>query len=237
MDLENELKQAMAEHVASTSAPGSLVAAVRRRHRRRVTRIRATITVAAVVAVAAVTPVYQAFQAAPAPDSKAGVGPANASTAPVPTLRSRYPQSTPGRAEATVSAPATRPARGRSPGARGWVTYLPPGLRQVGACVDSRAADRRTTICQWAGRDGAFIEVRLVADAGLVGPADVAAVAGSTTPILTYDRVHGRPAIVTDQPGVGRQVTWIERPGLGVLVDVTTPLRDRLMRVADGVHP
>lgn len=199
-----------------------------------------TITVAAVTAtVAAVVPAYQASRAMPVgtPDSKAGVGPANASTEPMPTLGrgSRYPSTASPGAEATSgtltgTAPSRAPARGgvRVPT---WVTYLPPGLTQVGPCVQSRAAGRSTTICQWTGTGGALVEIHLIDDDALAGPADLVEAA----PV--YDRVHGRPAIVTSQPGAGGQVVWIERQGLGVSVTVSAPLHDRLMRIADGVRP
>jgi hypothetical protein len=241
MDLESELRQAMAEHVELVSAPGSLAAAVRRRHRRRVTRIRVTVTVAAVTAtVAAVVPAYQASRAMPVgtPSSRAGVGPANASVTPMPTFGggSRYPSATPSNPGATSGTlTGTAPSRGRAPGARGpvpWVTYLPPGLTQAGPCVMSRAVGRSTTICHWAGGDGALVEIHLIDDAALAVPTDLV----SAAPVET-GRVHGRPAIVTDQPGAGGQVTWIERPGLGVSVTVSAPLRNRLLRIADGVRP
>src|SRR4051794_38165488 len=101
MDLESELKQAMAERVAPVSAPTSLVADVHRRHRRRVARVRTTVmTAAAVAVVVTVTPMYQAHRAVStgAHDATAGTGPATASTAliqPLPTV-SPDPRSTPG---------------------------------------------------------------------------------------------------------------------------------------------
>ncbi|TDD72797.1 hypothetical protein, partial [Actinomadura rubrisoli] len=67
MDLESELRRAMAEQVAEATAPPSLVADVKRRHRRRATRIRATVGAAAASVVAlALVPTYQSFRATPA---------------------------------------------------------------------------------------------------------------------------------------------------------------------------
>jgi hypothetical protein len=241
MDLESELRQAMAEHVASASAPSSLVTAVHRRHRRRSARIRASVAVAAVAAVAiAVVPVRHAVRATPAgePDGPGGVGPATVSTTPMPPLATPYPRSaaSDGAVATASGSAASPPARGlsRRDPLRALMTYLPPGLRPEGLCVAAQAAGRSTTTCRWAGDGGAALEVRLVRDPALAGPEDIAS---ASAPVLVYDQVHDQPAIVTEQAGVGRQVTWIERPGLGVLVSVSTPLGDRLMRIADGVRP
>jgi hypothetical protein len=247
MELESELRQAMTEHVAAASAPRSLVTAVRRRHRRRVIRIRATVAVAAVAAAAIATvPVYQTVRAAPAggPDPRTGVGPATVSTMPMPSAATPYPRSSPGRAEATVRPAPTRsahgPGRGGARGPRAWVTFVPPGLDEVGSCVDQRVSGRPTTACRWAGVGGSAVEVRFVDDPGLVAPEDVISPAPMPGNVLTSDQVHGRPAVVTDTAGAvgtGGQVAWIERPGLGVVVLVTKPLRDQLLRIADGVRP
>ncbi|MWK35881.1 hypothetical protein GEV43_18750 [Actinomadura sp. J1-007] len=50
-------------------------------------------------------------------------------------------------------------------------------------------------------------------------------------------KVHGRPAVATDRPDRGRQITWVERPGVGVTVLVGPALRDQLMSIAEGVRP
>lgn len=67
MDLESELRKAMAEQVAGATASPSLVADVKRRHRRRRARVHAAAGVAAAsVAALALVPTYQSFRATPA---------------------------------------------------------------------------------------------------------------------------------------------------------------------------
>src|SRR3954469_16236923 len=63
MDLENELRQAMAEHVTEVSAPRSLAADAKRRHHRTVRRRGAfTVGAAALVVGVAMVPAYQSFR-------------------------------------------------------------------------------------------------------------------------------------------------------------------------------
>jgi hypothetical protein len=65
-----------------------------------------------------------------------------------------------------------------------------------------------------------------------VGPSDI----GYLPSVPTPARVHDRPAVHGDWPDVGSQVSWVERPGLGIWVGVGRALNDRLMRIAEGVR-
>jgi hypothetical protein len=250
MDLEKELRQAMAEHVAEAAAPSSLVTDVRRRHRRRVTRIRTTIGVAAAaVAAIAALPAAEFFDigaAAPvgAPTTTIAPRPATSppgSHAPLapgsldPRLASKAP-----RAGSTGKPSATPPhsSVGSPGGITGpvddWLTYLPSGLQPAGPCLDERSATRRTTTCRWTGTGGT-LEVQVVRGSGLTSLEDFSAI----PPMPRYTSVHGRRAITGERMlagGAGGQVMWIERPGTGMFVSVSTPLRSQLMRIAEGVN-
>ncbi|MCW2903947.1 MAG: hypothetical protein JWO67_6212 [Streptosporangiaceae bacterium] len=246
MDLEKELREAMAAHVGEASAPTTLVTDVRRRHRRRVTRIRTTVGVAATALVAiAVTPAYNALQigATPvgAPSTMAGRGhTATRMGSPAPAATAA-PQQHVSTGKAEVGGPA-RPTtasshhRGDSTGPgvlpiRTWVTYLPGGLKPAGRCEDEKAGDRRTTTCRWTGAGGS-VEVHLVRGAGMAKPEDFSAIQA----MPRYTSVHGQRAITTERPDAGREIMWIERPGVGVFVSVSAPLHGQLMRVADGIR-
>ncbi|HEV7936379.1 MAG TPA: hypothetical protein VGP70_29230 [Actinomadura sp.] len=245
MDLEQQLREAMAEHVAEVSAPASLVKDVHRRHRRRVVRIRTTIGVAATALVAiTVTPAFNVLQigAAPVGAPSATHGTGRTPTRPV----SPEPLAAPGSPDSHASTgtidgaparpPATSPHHGG--GAEGdvipirtWVTYLPRGLKPAGSCRDERAASRRMTICRWTGSAGS-LEVRLFRGSELAKPEDFAAI----PPMPRYTTVHGHRAIIADGSGAAAQIMWIDRPGVGVLVEVSQSLRDQLIRIAEGVH-
>ncbi|MBC6459506.1 hypothetical protein [Actinomadura sp. HBU206391] len=239
----------MAEHVAEASAPSSLVTDVRRRHRRRVTRIRTTVGVAAaaVVAIAAL-PAADFFDigaaapvgapttaskgpAAPPPGSQQPLGPGT----PDPRTSSGEP-----RAGATVKPSATPPHRrggpsgGVIPPVVDWLAYLPSGLRAVGPCADERSETRRTIICRWTGPAGT-LEVRLHSGSGLTKPEDVFALSA----VPKYTSVRGQRAITLERTlagGAGSLVMWIDHPGSGVTVSVSPSLRTQLMRIAEGVH-
>src|SRR4051812_8084278 len=63
MDLENELRQAMAEHVTEVSAPRSLAADAKRRHHRTVRRRTAlAVGAAGLVVGVAMIPAHQSFR-------------------------------------------------------------------------------------------------------------------------------------------------------------------------------
>ncbi|GAA2119229.1 hypothetical protein [Actinomadura alba] len=249
MDLENELKQAMAEHVAEASAPTSLVADVHRRHRRRARRVRTTIGVAAVAVVTvSALPAAQFFDigtAEPVGAPTTTTGPRASSMppgSPVPLAPvspdPRTGSGTP-RAGETAKPPVTRPSRGGGgPGVVSpivdWLTYLPSGLRPAGSCGDERDGSRRTTICRWTGTAGT-VEVRLVRDSGPTEIEDLFAVPSVPRPA----EVRGRRALVVERMltgGAGSLVLWMERPGAGVSVSVSPGLRTQLMRIAEGAR-
>ncbi|MDL4776330.1 hypothetical protein [Actinomadura xylanilytica] len=259
MDLEDELRAAMVEHVADASAPATLAGDVRGRYRRRVARIRVALGVgaAAVVAVA-IIPGYQSFRAGQvstpaASDGPAGRGgpdePGRAMPQPVPSRTSGAPAPVPSRDIGGTESP--RPLLSHPPGqggpdgpsgdggpAPGWMTYLPSGLRALRPCAELEKGGRRTTNCRWSGTNG-WVEVHITRGSGLAGPGDVidgAPTAGGT-PVAGKDRVHGHPAVTTDRPDRGRQIAWVERPGVGILVLVGPALRDELLTVAEGVRP
>jgi hypothetical protein len=250
MDLEKELRQAMAEHVAEASAPTSLVADVHRRHRRRVRRVRTTIGVAAVAVVSiSALPAAQLFDigtAEPvgAPTTTTGARPSaspTGSTAPLAPASPgpRTASGTP-RAGGTAKPHVPPPSRGggQGPGVVSpivdWLTYLPSGLRPAGPCADERTDSRRTTICRWTGTGGS-IEVRLVRDSGPSDLEDLFALPSVPRPT----EVRGRRALVVERMltgGAGSLVLWMERPGAGVSVSVDPGLRTQLMRIAEGVR-
>jgi hypothetical protein len=250
MDLESELRQAMAEQVAEAAAPPSLVADVRRRHRRRVTRIRVTVGVAAAaVAVAAVAPGYQSFRAETVgskgePEGKGGtVATTRPDGTPAPALPE--PSPAPGKSgTATPKKPAGRdgggperkPSTGGGDGVAGlpsWVTFLPPGLAEDKPCASRREGENRVTTCRWRG-SGGWVEVKVVRGSGLSGPEDLITAPGVPRP----STVHGMKALTTERSDASRQIAWLERPGVGVIVAAGGgAVRDQLMRVAEGIRP
>ncbi|MGI5419284.1 hypothetical protein [Actinomadura luteofluorescens] len=252
MDLESELRKAMAEQVAGATASSSLVTDVKRRHRRRKARLHAAAGVAAAsVAALALVPTYQSFQATPAGDTET-TRPSNTVSAlrlPERPPASGLPESPSpkGRSEAGASqkpeprgssAPGETPA---TPGAGGivdalpkWITYLPDGLAAAGPCVVSGdgGADRTTTTCTWRGADG-WVEIALVKGGKLTGPQDLLRVTG----IPRRTSVHGMPALTGERADSARQISWLARHGVGVTVTASGAAKDRLMRIAEGVRP
>ena len=237
MDLENELRHAMAEHVADVSASESLAAAARSGHHRTV-RVRAltVTTVAATVVAIAAMPAYQAFRPEPvgapgrAPSAPPAGGLAPSAPRPVeaPATPSASPRSTPPVARpGTVHPPTAPSSHGRGPSL---LTYLPSGLRRPVPCATTKAADRQVTSCRWTG-SGGLIEIKLIRGP-FADPSDI----GSFPPMSMPARVHDRPAIRGEWPDMGSQVAWVERPGLGVWVGVGRSLNDQLMRIAEGVR-
>jgi hypothetical protein len=243
MDLENELRQAMAERVTDVSASRTLAHEARRRHHRTVRRRTAVAMTAAglVVAVAAI-PTYQSFRpqtvGADGPESRhhghhsAGsptpsLSPSPQGGRPTPPAAGRPGSHSPG-------SPTQHPASPRGHESilpKALLGYLPPGIDPAKTCNTQHVGSRETTTCRWTGSTG-WIEVRLVRDRGLSGPADM----GFAPPMARNGLVHGHPALRGDAPAMPRQIMWIERSGLGVWVGVSPGLNDRLMRVADGVH-
>ncbi|MFA1543814.1 hypothetical protein [Actinomadura monticuli] len=249
MDLESELRNAMAEQVAGTSASPSLVADVKRRHRRRAARIRTAAGVAAAsVAALALVPAYQSFRATPAGNSEITrpTGTVSASRPPERSPAPGLPASPPskGRPGAGVSSkPDAHPSSGgagpRGPGAGGaigalpgWITYLPDGLAAAGPCAVTGDAGWETTTCSWRGKTG-WVEIALVKGGGLTGPKDLMKTPG----IPGRTSVRGMPALTGDRPDSARQVSWLARPGVGVTVTAAGSAKDQLMRIAEGVRP
>jgi hypothetical protein len=84
MSIESDLRQAMSEHVAAVSAPPDLVAGVRRRHRRRVLRLR---VLTAAVSAVAVLGAFSLYEFGPAEQSgPATVGPSAGPALPPPVI-------------------------------------------------------------------------------------------------------------------------------------------------------
>ncbi|MEU8123539.1 hypothetical protein AB0C21_32895 [Spirillospora sp. NPDC049024] len=250
MDLESELRKAMAEQVAGATASQSLVADVKRRHRRRKARVHAAAGVAAAsVAALALVPTYQSFRATPAGDSET-TRPSN--TVSALQLPERPPASgVPGSPspKGTSEAGASQkpqehgssgdghaPSKPGLPGAVGklpqWITYLPAGLTSTGPCDVARSAGRETTTCTWRG-SGGWVEIALVKGDGLTGPQDLMRAPG----VPGHTSVHGMPALTGDRPDSARQISWMARSGVGVTVTAAGTAKDRLMRIAEGVRP
>jgi hypothetical protein len=239
MDLEHELREAMAEHVAGVSAPDKLAANARRRHHRTV-RVRALAVSAAAAAVvlAAGMPAYQAFRPEPVGAPARTPGSAPAGGPGITSQPSVHATRLPAKPRSTPPEPRdTAPAPGRSPRGTGghagpsFLTYLPEGLRQTGRCKTARSGGRKTTACRWSG-SGGVIELELVRGSSLGGPADIATMPSIANPV----RVHDQPALRGDWVPAGSQVAWIERPDVGVWLGVSASLSDRLMRIAEGVR-
>jgi hypothetical protein len=247
MDLENELRQAMAEHVTGVSAPGTLAGEARHRHQRTVRR-RATIAVAAagVVVAIAVIPTYQAIRtqpvSAPGPAGRhTGGGGATTATPALPSpsaspgIRSAAPSTSPSAPVHSGTKPSRHPSTGTHVAVPGSVKallgYLPAGIDPGESCQSGHTGARRTTTCRWTGPAG-WIEVRLVRDDALKGPADM----GFAPPVTEHAKVHGHAALRAAGGAAFGQVMWIERSGLGVWVGVAPTLGTQLMRVAEGVR-
>ncbi len=236
MDLESELRAAMASHVSGVEASSSLVSSVRQRHRRRRTRIRAGVSaLAVVVAASALWPTYHGIRATPASNKGTMTPPAAPSTAaPVlpgsPRIPSGHPASpTPGRtpSSATVGPHQTAlPAPGASslPGVS-WVSYVPAWLQQVGSCTKTQFGGLPTTRCRWTG-GGDWLVVQVVKAPTLLRPEQLG------VPGFPSTTVHRQRAISTS----GR-LAWIERPGVGVLITSDPSLDPQLPKIADGIHP
>ncbi|TDD85381.1 hypothetical protein E1293_11385 [Actinomadura darangshiensis] len=248
MDLESELRKAMAEQVAEASASPSLVDDVKHRHRRRKARVHAAAGVAAAsVAALALVPTYQSFRATPAGNSETSRPTSSVSAFRLPerpsapgSPESPSSQGKPG-AEAP-SKPGAHPSGGgrepRNPGLGGavgklpgWITYLPEGLASTGPCATTGDAQRKTVTCGWRGKSG-WVEIALVKGGGL-SPKDLLKTPG----IPGRTSVRGTPALIGDRPDSGRQISWLARPGVGVTVTAAGDAKNRLMRIAEGVRP
>jgi hypothetical protein len=238
MDLENELRQAMAEHVTEVSAPRTLASEAKRRHHRTVRRRTAFAVGAAglVVVGFAMIPAYQSFrpQTVGADGQGGGKhGGQTAGTPPAPPTPSVEPHTgSPGSgSNGSRHAPKPKhPSSPRGPGlsaVKALLGYIPSGINPGKTCQSDHDS-KETTTCRWSGSAG-WIEVRLVHDRGLKSPGDF----GLAPPMARQFQVNGHDALLSELPS---QVMWIERPGLGVWVGVSPSLSDSLTRVAEGVN-
>jgi hypothetical protein len=254
MDLESELRQAMAEEVAEAAAAPTLVTDVRRRHRRRRTRIRVGVGVAAAAVVAvAVMPGYQSIRSetAGADGTPDGGGKTEAPRSPGRTPATGAPKApaasgrpTPGTAASGKpsddSAPAPRPtpSTGTGTGTDGavglpeFVTFLPSGLEVESPCATSTERRDRITVCRWRGSAGG-VEVRIVRGPSAGSPEALITSPGVPKPT----RVRGMRALLLERPGAGTLIAWLDGPGVGVVVTADGSVRDQLMRIATGVRP
>jgi hypothetical protein len=250
MDLESELRKAMAEQVAEASASPSLVADVKRRHRRRRNRMHAAAGAAAAAVVAlALVPTYQSFRATPAGNSETS-RPSTAVSAfpqperpPAPGL-SRPPSQKGHPGAGASTRPEARPPSGgpgtgpHRPGGGSlgdlprWIAYLPSGLAASSPCAAAGDAKHETTTCEWRGGAG-WVEITVVRNGGLSGPQDLVKSAG----IPNHTSVRGAPALTVDRPDSARQISWLPRPGVGVTVSAGGSVKSQLMRIAEGVRP
>lgn len=243
MDLENELRQAMAEHVSEMSAPRALAAEAKRRHHRTVRRRTAFVVGAAGVVVGvAMIPTYQSFRpqtvgadgrAARQHGSHAS-GSRSASEPPAPTATARPDETVTGLRSSQPSARPRHSSTAHAPivgSAGSLLGYLPPGIDPDKTCQTSDLNARQTTTCRWSG-SGGWVEVKLVRDGGLQSPADL----GLAPPTAIPSQVHGHPALRGGGPTIPSQIMWVERRGVGVWVSVSSSLRSSLTRVAEGVN-
>jgi hypothetical protein len=246
MDLERELRLAMAEHLDGAKAPEELATAVSRRHHRRVVRIRTTVAViAAGAAVAVAAPTYHAVRATPAggerplpthrpagpsPEQARPPAPGVTPTAPSPAGSAGVP--TPAATAAPQGGHQTRPSGGLElANPSSWLTYLPPGLKPAGPCLPGATAGRQSTTCRWThGPD--WFTVDVVRAPSLTRPEELGVPSG----LARHTIVHGHQALSVRSPDGGGRMVWIEKPGMGVVVVVSRSLNDRMARIAGGVR-
>lgn len=238
MDLENELRQAMAERVTEVSAPRSLAAEAKRRHHRTMRR-RTAIAVGAaglVVVGVAMVPAYQSFRPQTVgEDGKDGGrhgGRTVATPPPAPTSTPKPHSGKPGSGpNGSHHSPKSKHPSTQVPGmgtAKSLLGYVPAGISPDRTCHTDHTGAKETTTCRWSG-SGGWVEVRLVHGKSLKSPSDL----GLAPPMSQNFQIHGHPALLSRLPS---QVMWIERPGLGVWVGVSPSLSGSLSRVANGVN-
>ena len=240
MDLENELRQAMAEHVTEVSAPRTLASDAKHRHHRTVRRRTAfAVGAAGIVVGVAMIPAYQSFRPQTVgADGQGGAKHGQGATrtvpaVPTPTVDARSGSPKAGSNGAHPSGKPKHPSNPRGSGlamAKALLGYLPQGLTAK-PCETDHTGSKETTTCRWTG-SGGWVEVRLVRDRGLMAPTDL----GLAPPMAKRSTVHQHPALSAGGPAIPSQVMWIERHGLGVWVGVSPSLSDRLTRVANGVN-
>jgi hypothetical protein len=241
MDLENELRQAMADHVTEMSAPRTLAADAKRRHHRTVRRRTAfAVGAAGVVAAVAMIPAYQSFR----PQTVGADGPGgqkhrqqttgtrSASSAPTtPSVASSPSAGSNGGAHSSVKpTPSASSQSSASSAAKTLLGYLPPGIDPAKTCQTAHTGSKETTTCRWTGSSG-WVEVRLVRDSGLKVPSDL----GLAPPTSKRITLGNHSALRSIGPAITSQIMWIQRHGLGVWVGVSPSLKSSLIRVAESV--
>jgi hypothetical protein len=240
MDLENELRQAMAEHVTEMSAPRTLAADAKRRHHRTVRRRTAfAVGAAGVVAAIAMIPAYQSIR----PQTVGADGPGGQKhrqppagalpVSPAPTTPSRSSSPSAGSNGSHSSGKSKHSASPQGSGSaavKALLGYLPPGIDPAKTCQTARAGAKETTTCRWTG-SGGWVEVRLVRDSGLNAPSDL----GLAPAVSKQVRLHDHSALRSVGPTITSQVMWIQRHGLGVWVGVSPSLDNSLIRIAESV--
>jgi hypothetical protein len=241
MDLENELRQAMAEHVTEMSAPRTLASEAKRRHHRTVRR-RASFAIGAAGVIAAISmiPAYQSIhsQTVGADGSggkKQGQQATNSLPAtPSPTMgdRSGSPSNGPRGSRSPARPKHSSGLQGPDLGiAKTLLGYLPQGLTPGNPCGTEQSGSKKTTSCRWNGTGG-WVEVHLIHSSGLKSVSDL----GPVSPLAKHVTVHGHPALRSDGPAIPSEVMWIEHKGLGVWVSVSPSLSGSLTHIADGVN-
>lgn len=244
-DVENELRQAMREHVADVAAPGSLVHDVVRRHGRRVIRIR-MLTAASVAAVAlAALPLYNTvLPGQPHGPQQPGVGVAVSATPitspPVPPTAYPGPSGDPRPLPPEPSGqggdgPGTDRRSGLGKEAGILLGYLPAGLRHDGRCETHQFAGRQTSSCRWVGGGAlnrSWVEVQVLREPGITTPDQF----GLPAPRTEKTSIGGKAGIIGFRADGSRQVIWNDRRGVGVFVAVSADLTDDLAKIAGGVR-
>lgn len=246
-DLEEALRQAMADHNAGAAPGRSLVRDVKRRHHRRLIRIRlgfaALLTAAAVAAV----PIYQGlFPGGSHGSSEAGhqvptTPPPPSSAPPSPPApthgasRPPTPIEPPGPARPPArppKAPVKPPGRTPKPDDVLTLTYVPHATWSVQPCEYAETGEGRTTTCQWDASEGYWVRLEVIQKPDLTQPEQIGGVAF----FVDQAEVHGQRALTGGVPFVARSVRWVERPGVGVRVSASGPAGEELLRVAEGAN-
>ncbi|MFB9681463.1 hypothetical protein [Streptosporangium vulgare] len=121
------------------------------------------------------------------------------------------------------------------------VTYVPPGLhlKDLSTAVDPTG----WTEIEWSGDDGASIRILAVRGVSAADAETLLTWARVRQNLYTAtpEKVRGRPGYRADGGGQGasysRMRLWLERPGLGYVVEVNEGLATTLDRIVKGLVP